>query len=218
MSKLRRAMDLLKEEYGVPVVDRRDDPVDSLIQVILSQNTNDTNRDRAYRSLMERFQSPGEIKEASVDDISDAISVSGLHNIKAERIKSCLKEIERMRGDLDLGFLASMDVQEAKEWLRKLPGIGPKSAAVVLNFTFGMETFPVDTHVFRVSSRLGLVPDGSTRESAYDILEDMVPGERKQEFHINLIKHGRKICRARSPRCKECVLNCICDYPEVDLC
>lgn len=212
MDKLNRAMDLLREEYDVPVVGGRKDPIDSLIQVILSQNTNDTNRDRAYTKLMEKFEGPEKITEADVDEISEAISVAGLHNIKAKRIKNCLKEIVEKRGELDLSFVDEMDVEEAKEWLRELPGIGPKSAAVVLSFTFGKEAFPVDTHVFRVTKRLGLTPEESTRESAHGLLEEKVPGERKQEFHINLIKHGRGVCKARKPLCNQCLLKDLCRF------
>ncbi len=212
MSKLQEVIDLLKEDYGVPVVDGREEPLDSLIQVILSQNTNDTNRDRAYQRLTERFDTPEDIMKADVREVADAISVAGLHNIKAKRIQECLKEIEERRGGLDLSFLEEMGTEEAKKWLRRLPGIGPKSAAVVLNFTFGRETFPVDTHVFRVSKRLGLIPEYSTRERAHKLLEGIVPGPRKQEFHINLIRHGRRICKARKPLCSECILKKKCDF------
>lgn len=212
VGKIGEVMDLLKEEYGVPEVGDRGTPLESLVQVILSQNTNDKNRDRAWRSLKRSFENLGDVINTDVDDIADAISVAGLHNTKAERIKKCLEEIKERRGELDLSFLEDMDVEEAKNWLRQLPGIGPKSAAVVLNFSFGKETFPVDTHVFRVTKRLGLVPEKTTREKAHEILEEKVPDGRKQEFHINLIKHGRKICIARKPRCERCSLSGVCDY------
>ena len=212
MEKVDEAMDLLREIYGVPEVSDRGKPVESLVQVILSQNTNDKNRDRAWRRLQERFDSMEEIMDADVEEVAEAISVAGLHNTKAERIKKCLEDIKEKRGELDLSFLEDLDVEEGKEWLRELPGIGPKSAAVVLNFTFDKEAFPVDTHVFRVTKRLGLIPEKAKREKAHVILEDKVPGERKQEFHINLIKHGREICKARKPLCEKCPLKDICDF------
>ncbi len=212
MSKLQKVIGLLRKEYGVPEIRRKEDPIESLIQVILSQNTNDKNRDRAWRGLKKRFNVMEEILDSDVEEIADTISVAGLHNTKAERIKNCLEEIKEKQGGLDLNFLEDMDVEEAKSWLRQLPGIGPKSAAVVLNFTFDKETFPVDTHVFRVTKRLGLVPEKTTREGAHDILEEKVPGGRKQEFHINLIKHGRSICKARNPRCEICNLSGMCNY------
>lgn len=212
MSRLKKIMDILKENYGVPERRDRGDPVESLIQVILSQNTNDRNRDRAYSRLKERFGGPEEIMEADVEEIADAISVAGLHNTKAERIKECLEAIEDERGELNLDFLDEMELEEARNWLRDLPGIGPKSAAVVLNFSFDRPALPVDTHVFRVSKRLGLIPEDTTREKAHRILEAKVPDERMHEFHINLIKHGREICVAPVPRCSKCFLTEVCDY------
>ena len=212
MQKLEEVMNLLRREYGVPSREKREEPLESLIQVILSQNTNDKNRDRAYSELMKKFSGPKEIMESGVDEISDVISVAGLHNTKAERIKGALEKIKEENGKLSLEFLDDMDVEEAKKWLRKLPGVGPKSAAVVLNFTFGKNAFPVDTHVLRVSKRLGLVPEDTSRSKAHRLLEKAVPGKRMHEFHINLIRHGRKICKARSPACDICTLSEICQY------
>ncbi len=212
MEKLQKTMDLLKREYGIPEVSRTGDPIESLVQVILSQNTNDKNRDRAWRSLKKRFRNIEEVMDVNVEEVAKVISVAGLHNTKARRIKECLEEIKKRRGEMDLDFLGDMDKEEAKEWLRELPGIGPKSAAVVLNFTFGKETFPVDTHVFRVTKRLGLIPEKTTREKAHEILEKRVPGERKREFHINLIRHGRNVCKAPNPVCKKCLLREMCDF------
>jgi len=205
-------VDLFKQEYGIPEIRERGSPLESLIQVILSQNTNDKNRDRAWKSLQKKFDSVEEIMEADVEKISEAISMAGLHNIKADRIKGCLEKIMKRRGKLDIDFLENMDTEEAKNWLTGLPGIGPKSAAVVLNFNFGKETFPVDTHVFRVTKRLGLIPKNSTRKKAHEILEEKVPGERKQEFHINLIRHGRRTCKARKPLCNNCNFKQICNF------
>lgn len=205
-------MDLLKREYGIPERKSRGNGVESLIRVILSQNTNDRNSRRAYNELWKKFDSPEEILNAEQEELADTISVSGLHNIKAERIKKSLNQIKEEKGKLSLDFLKKMNLKKAKKWLTQLPGIGPKSAAVILNFQFDKEAFPVDTHVFRVSKRLGLIPEKSTREKAHVLMEELVPGERMFEVHINLIKHGREVCKAPTPLCSECFLTGICDY------
>lgn len=212
LPSLEEVMDDLREHYGVPGPQDRPDPVLSLIQVILSQNTNDSNRDRAYEALLDRYGSPEEIMEADTGELAETISVAGLHNIKAERIQETLRRIEEEKGELTLDFLDGMDLEEAKDWLTALPGVGPKSAAVVLNFTFGKAAFPVDTHVFRVSKRLGLIPENATRESAHDLLEEATPEDRVYEFHINLIKHGREVCKAPTPHCTDCFLSEKCSY------
>lgn len=212
MPKIGNIIDLLRNEYGVPEVKSRRNGVESLIRVILSQNTNDRNSKRAYKNLIERFDSPAEILDAERDELADVISVSGLHNIKAERIKKCLSRIKEERGKLSLDFLEEMSLEEARKWLLDLPGVGPKSAAVVLNFQFEKAAFPVDTHVFRVSKRLGLIPEESTREKAHSLMEELVPDERMYEVHINLIKHGRRVCKAPKPVCSNCFLTKACDY------
>lgn len=209
---LQEVMDRLRDEYGVPERKDRGDPILSLIKVILSQNTNDDNRDRAYAALLDRYGSPTAMMEADTGELAETISVAGLHNTKAERIQQCLDRIREERGELSLDFLADLSKAEGKEWLRDLPGIGPKSAAVVLNFTFDKHAMPVDTHVFRVSKRLGLIPDDATRESAHDVLEEMTPDDRIYEFHINLINHGRAVCKAPTPHCSDCSLTDICPY------
>lgn len=212
MPDLLEVADRLRERYGVPEQQDRPDPVLSLIQVILSQNTNDTNRDRAYAALMEEYSGPRAIMEADTDELAETISVAGLHNTKAERIQATLREIEEERGELSLDFLHDRSLDEAKDWLTDLPGVGPKSAAVVLNFTFEKAAFPVDTHVFRVTKRLGLIPSDATRESAHPVLEEATPDDRVYEFHINLIRHGREVCHARTPHCSDCPLTDICEY------
>lgn len=211
MSKLREVMDLLRENYGVPKRKDRANPILSLIQVILSQNTNDANRDQAWKRLMGRFDGPEDILKAGVDEIAEAISPAGLHNLKAGRIKESLEKIKEERGRLSLDFLENLGLEEARDWLLELPGVGPKSAAVILNFSFEKPAFPVDTHVFRVSKRLGLIQDVG-REGAHEILERKVPAERMYGFHLNLIRHGRKVCKARKPRCGECFLTGLCGY------
>lgn len=210
--KLQQAMDLLRDAYGVPEPQDRPDPVRSLIKVLLSHNTTDENRDRAYTALWERYDTPEDIMEADRDELAATIQPAGLHNVKAERIQETLRMIVEERGELDLEFLHDLGLNEAKQWLTQLPGVGPKSAAVVLNFTFGKSAMPVDTHVFRVSKRIGLIPEDVNRDDAHDLLEEATPDNRIYEFHINLIRHGRAVCKAPTPHCSDCTLTAICDY------
>lgn len=212
MPDLKKIMDLLRENYGIPESRGQGRAIDSLIRVILSQNTNDRNSDRAYKKLMEKFGSAENILEAKKEEVADSISVAGLHNIKTERIKKCLEKLKEERGNLSLEFLRDLKLEDAREWIMKLPGIGPKSAAVVLNFQFGKAAFPVDTHVFRVSKRLGLIPTDVTRKKAHHLMEKKVPEDRMFEFHLNLIRHGREVCVARTPQCSKCFLTETCNY------
>lgn len=212
VDKLQEVMARLKDYYGVPEPQDRPDPVKSLIKVLLSHNTNDKNRDKAYEALWETYDSAEAIMNAPPDELAETISVAGLHNVKAKRIQDTLKKIEEERDELNLDFIHEMGLQEAKDWLKQLPGVGPKSAAVVLNFTFGKNAMPVDTHVNRVSKRIGLIPESMGLDEAHDVLEEMTPDDSIYEFHINLIRHGRTICKAPTPHCSDCFLNDICDY------
>ncbi len=205
-------MNHLKDIYGKPEPKKRNNPIQSLIQVILSQNTNDKNRDRAYRKLASKYSSPREIMEAPKNEVAQTISVAGLHNTKADRMQKALKKIQSERGELELDFLRKMELDQARKWLLQLPGVGPKSAAVILNFDFDKKAFPVDTHVHRVTRRIGLIPEETNRDKAHDLLEEIVPPERMYEFHVNLIRHGRKVCKAPTPICSECNLTDICRY------
>ena len=213
--RLREIMDLLKEHYGVPEPSGRTDPVDSLVTTILSQNTNDINRDKAKKKLDATFDSWQEILDADVEEVTEAIRVAGLGSTKAERIQTFLRTIKDEQGEFTLNHVNEMDKNEAKEYLQKFPGIGPKTAAVTLCFAFDRPVMPVDTHVHRLAKRFELIPDSTSRSKAHDILEEQVPDDRIYEFHINLIKHGRAVCKARNPKCQEsfmaeyCV-NCIC--------
>jgi endonuclease-3 len=215
--RLERIMELLKQEYGVPEQPDRGDPVDSLITTILSQNTNDRNRDVAKRRLDERFSSFREILEADVEEVEEAVRPAGLGPTKAERIQTFLSMIEEERGEFSLDHVRRMDREEAKSYLTEFPGVGPKTAAVTLCFAFGMPVMPVDTHVHRLARRFELIPDSMGREKAHEVLEREVPDERIYEVHINMIKHGREVCTARSPSCEESPLyeycvNCECRH------
>jgi endonuclease-3 len=210
MERLERIIELLEREYGVPRRPRRDDPLESLIVTILSQNTNDINRDKAYERLRERFRSWQEIHDAPEEEIAEAIRVGGLANIKSRRIKAILHSIKEEHGGFDLSFLRDMPIEEAEKALLSYKGVGLKTAKVVLLFSLGKEVFPVDTHIHRVSKRLGLVPEKATREQTHEIMGDLVPPKKMYPFHLNLIAHGRKICTARAPRCPMCVLDPLC--------
>lgn len=210
--RLRKVMDRLKDHYGVPERSDRSDPVDSLIKTILSQNTNDSNRDVAKERLDARFDTFEEILEADHEEVAEAVRPAGLGPTKAERIQTFLEMLHDERGEFSLDHVREMDVEEAKEYLQRFPGVGPKTAAVTLCFVFEMPVFPVDTHVYRVSKRTGLIPEDVSRERAHEILDGEVPDDRKFAFHINLIKHGREVCTARNPSCQESFLADMCRY------
>lgn len=202
----------LIQEYGQRQWNPRLDPLSELVFTILSQNTSDVNRDRVWKRLKDRFPTWEEVLTADVDEIAAAIRPGGLANIKAPRIKNILQTITERRGKLSLDFLADMEINEAKEWLGSLKGVGPKTAACVLLFSCGKPVLPVDTHVHRVSKRLGLIGPKASREQAHMILEESLPPETYYTFHLNMIAHGRQICKAQNPRCEICVLFQHCDY------
>jgi endonuclease-3 len=201
----------LLQVYGEPRRGERN-PIAALVSTILSQNTNDVLRDRAYRRLRDRFPTWEQVRDAPADEIAEVIRVAGLSRQKSVRIKRALQRIAEERGELSLGFLQEMAVEEAKQWLTSIKGIGPKTAAIVLLFALGMPAFPVDTHVHRLSRRIGLIGKTTSREKAHDDLESMLPEKLYYPFHINLIRHGREICTARVPKCEICVVNDLCDY------
>jgi endonuclease-3 len=204
----RRLIDV----YGEPRWRAHMDPISELVSTILSQNTNDVNRDRAFRELRVRLPTWEAVRDAPVEEVKDAIRVSGLANHKGPAIVRALEHITKQRGELSLTFLRDMPVDEAKAWLTAINGIGPKTAAIVLLFSLGMPAFPVDTHVHRVTRRLGLIGSKVTREQAHVVFEGVLPAEAYYAFHLNLIRHGRQVCGARKPLCQECTLRDVCDY------
>jgi endonuclease III len=204
--RLRRIRDRLRREYGRPVLRPHRAPIDELVLTVLSQNTNDRNRDVAWARLRERLPSWDAVREAPVAEIEDAIRPGGLAPTKAVRIKRILEAI----GEDDLCWLADAPLEEARDYLCELPGVGRKTAACVLLFSFGRPEVPVDTHVYRVVSRLGLIRHGASFDEAHDEMLRLVDPEDAYEVHVLLIRHGRRTCVARTPRCSECPLRRMC--------
>jgi endonuclease-3 len=202
----------LLEAFGEPVWRNPLPPVDELVSTILSQNTNDVNRDRAFDSLRRKFPTWEQVRDADTDDVIEAVRVAGLANQKGPRLQQVLRDITAERGSLDLSFLADMPLEEARDWLTKFKGVGPKTAAIVLCFSLGRPAFPVDTHVYRVTGRIGLRPEKMTVEQAHPYLESVFPPETYYVAHLNLIRLGREVCAARKPNCPVCPVRELCDY------
>jgi endonuclease-3 len=211
-SKAQAVHRRLMEVYGQPQWRSHLDPISQVVSTIISQNTSDVNRDRAFERLRARFASWEVVRDAPVEAIEEAIRPAGLAQQKAPRIKGALQFITQERGELSLDFLKDLPVDEAKAWLTQVKGIGPKTAAIVLLFSLGMPAFPVDTHVHRVTQRLGLIGPKVSAEKAHVILENLLPPDIYYPFHLNVIRHGREICHARNPRCEICPLQALCDY------
>jgi len=215
MSRREQALKVhrrLIEAYGEPDWRPHMDPISELVSTILSQNTNDTNRDRAFKQLLGRFPDWDSVRDADIEEIKNAIRVSGLANTKGPTIQRALRRITEERGQLSLDFLRDMDVEDAKKWLTEIKGVGVKTASIVLLFSLGKPAFPVDTHVHRVTQRLGLIGPRASREKAHRILEETLPEDTYYAFHLNVIRHGREVCVAGTPRCEGCVLSDICAY------
>jgi endonuclease-3 len=226
--RLRTILARLREHYGRPSTRIHGAPIDELVLTVLSQNTNDRNRDVAYERLRERFPSWKAVRDAPVEEIEEAIRPGGLAVTKAPRIQRILEAISEATGaqgdtgaagsaaahaaSIDLSWLADAPLQHAREYLCALPGVGRKTAACVLLFAYGRHDVPVDTHVHRVGTRLGLFRPGASLDECHDEMLRLSAGSDPLEAHVALIRHGRRICVARSPRCSECPLLRLCPY------
>lgn len=183
-----------------------------LVKTVLSQNTNDRNRDHAYMALRTRFPTWDAILQAPEEEVADALKPAGLNRQRAKRLKEILKRVKERFGGWKLDALCAMGTQEALAWLLSLPGVGPKTAYCVLAFGCGKGVFPVDTHILRISKRLGLIPPGTDMVKAHDLMGAIVPPEIAQDLHLLLIRYGREVCRARNPRCGRCLFPEECLY------
>jgi endonuclease III len=208
----RQVHEALISYYGMPSWGEPSAPLDELISTILSQNTNDRNRDRAYHALRRKYPAWEEVRDAPEYEVMEAIRPAGLAPKKGPRIQTILREITAERGELNLDFLREMPPEEARAWLMKFNGVGPKTAAIVMQFSLETPAFPVDTHIYRVSGRLGLRPEKMSREEAHEWLSRVFDPEVYGPAHLNLIRLGREICHPHKPECPICPLKRNCEY------
>lgn len=197
--------------FGVPKL-RGGDPVEALVGCILSQNTTDVQSGAAYDALVARFPTWAQVRDARPQEIAAVIRSSGLADDKTRYIQDALHFIERERGAINLDFLRELPTADARKWLMQMRGVGPKTASIVLLFALKMPVMPVDTHVHRVTRRLGWISEKTSANQAHKILEDLTPPKWYYRLHINLIRLGREICRAPTPRCEMCPLTDLCAY------
>ncbi|HZU40414.1 MAG TPA: endonuclease III [Solirubrobacteraceae bacterium] len=222
-ARVRAVRDRLREIYGVPLTEPHGHPIAELVLTVLSQSTNDRNRDVAYLALRERFPRWEDVRDAPVEEVEEAIRPGGISRVKSARIRSILAAITATSPvpgasaaaaapapPLSLDWLAGQPVERAQEYLTALPGVGRKTAACVLLFAFGMRDVPVDTHVSRVGARLGLLPAGAPFEVLHDEMLAITPRGAELELHMNLLRHGRRTCHARRPDCPGCALRRMC--------
>jgi endonuclease III len=202
----------LKAVYGVPIRERGLDPLDVLIETILSQSTTNVNSARSFNSLKRRFSTWDDARRARRPSIEAAIRSGGLATQKSARIKNLLNQIYERSGSLDLSFLCKAPLEEAKRFLSSFKGVGPKTVACTLLFACNRPVFPIDVHIFRIARRLGLIPQKCSDEQAHRLMDAMIPSNRYYEAHINLIRHGRRICRPQRPLCDSCCLLDYCRY------
>jgi endonuclease III len=224
--RVRAVRDRLRLLYGVPLAGPHGHPIAELVLTVLSQSTNDRNRDVAYLRLRSRFPLWEDVRDAPVEAVEEAIRPGGISRVKSARIRDILRaigEVPRPPGapdavcdPLSLDWLASQPVPEAQRYLCSLPGVGRKTAACVLLFSFGMRDVPVDTHVSRVGMRLGLLPPRAPFEVLHDVMLAITPPGQELEFHLNLLRHGRRTCHARRPACGDCALSRMCPRVGVD--
>ncbi len=213
--KIALLSELLEREYGRKEW-RKENALDVLVYTIISQNTSSGNSRRAYENLTRRYDSWEDVLQADEEEIADQIKVSGLSRVKARRIKMALSGIVEEMGRLSLDLLEDEDVDKARTFLLELEGVGRKTASCVLCFAFGKPAFPVDTHIYRICNRLGLIKEREDKDKTIGeierMMEDRLTGRKIYELHLNMIEHGRMVCRSRKPRCEDCVLKSICAF------
>ena len=202
----------LIEVYGIPTWRNPLPPIDELVSTILSQNTNDNNRDKAFIALKAAFPEWDDVRDANPDMIKDTIRIAGLANQKGDHIQLALKKISESQGRISLEFLKELPIEEARSWLTNLKGVGPKTAAIVLLFSMGIPAFPVDTHIYRVSGRIGFRPRDINVEKTHTYLETIGKPDWFYSLHLNLIKLGREICQARKWKCDICPVENLCTF------
>lgn len=207
----------LEKQYGIPRREGLGDPLDILIETILSQNTNDQNRDKAYQRLKIRFPHWEDVLETRIKSIVSAIRPGGLAEQKARRILEILRWIKEREGRLSLSFLTKMDSEEIKKTIGALKGIGPKTLHCLLLFGLGREAFPVDTHILRIGKRVGFIPEPTNAEKAHEWMAPLIPKKKSLSLHLHLIRFGRSVCKAKSPSCNICFLNKECSQFRVNL-
>ena len=212
VAQARAVRDRLMAHYGHPHWREHRPPLEELIITTLAQNSTDHNAEIAYRRLRERFPTWMDVMTAPVDAVIEAVRPAGLGNQKGPRIQAILRKVWEERGEFDLSFLGEMSTEDAEAWLTSIKGVGHKTASIVLLFCFNRPTFPVDTHVARVSKRLGLAPANASTRQIRALWEHLLPPEDYYPVHLNLIRHGREVCRARHPQCERCILASVCDY------
>ncbi len=204
----------LNQVFGYPEWRNPLPALDELVSTFLSQNTNDLNRDKAFDAIRARYANWDEVCEADPDEFMQVIRVAGLANQKGPNIQAALRRIREERGEIDLEWLKELPVEEAREWLLSFKGVGRKTTAIVLLFSLGMPAFPVDTHIYRVSGRIGLLPQKLDVDATHQYLEAAADPAQYYAMHLNLIRLGREICQARKPACARCPLVDICQYPD----
>jgi endonuclease-3 len=214
VTRLHAVLKKLERVYGSPRWHPNYDPLGELVATILSQNTSDVNSDRAYAALRAAYPTWDDVLRASPDDLADVIRSGGLAALKSRRIQAVLHTVKTRHGHLRLDFLMEMPMPAARAFLAEFAGVGPKTIACVLLFACGHPAFPVDTHIHRVTTRLGLLPTGCTAERAHAMLEPLIPQAQVYHAHVNLIRHGRTVCKARLPDCQQCCLRALCPYPQ----
>jgi endonuclease III len=212
IQKAQKVYQTLFRFYGQPVWRSHLTPLDELMSTILSQNTNDHNRDAAFQNLKRVFPSWEQVRDATQEKVINAIRSAGLANQKGVRIQSILRQITAERGNLNLAFLADQPAKEARQWLLRFKGVGPKTASIVMQFSLNHPAFPVDTHIYRVSGRLGLRPFKMSVEKTHELMEQLFTPDQFSSAHLNIIHLGREICLARKPKCPDCPLQMQCSF------